>query len=617
MYVLVVTLLGAGLASGQPQTALVLDVYGNKGSFFNPGFPQDYRDSLDLLYTGHFNYSHPQWVRLTLEYSLDGVMPSCADYIHIIGQNFSRCGKVNSQREQHTVITDCCAHRLLAMSVPVLDLYTNAGSFTSPNFPSNYWNDLDLTYTAHLTSPGPQLLHIILDSKLEITNDICFDFVTLFFQNKNVKYCGFQNLSFDVVVDGDKLQMSFHTDFSICERGFNVTYYVIGRNSSPWTQTCTTCHVPALSSTLFTDWTDETPVTDPPLSTKVTTATLLTSLTLSTSVTSSTLSTPLTNFSDGATPIDDYRTNGIDPTTTDSLVSYGTGDNSDVIDTMLELTTRDQQPLDDVIHIVSSSYITAGDVSEGWPGGNAKVTVPSDMASSLSTTGLTPIYYSPQSIEIIARQDIDATATTASEMEVRTVNLQTQTASDVEALATITSDTDTQTTVTSDTETLTTLTSNMETQALATSDLKTQNVVTSDSTTQTVAANDTETTISVTGDKKTSATPRTELDPPDCCRCQLLGGSETGKVLNAEDREKKIDEIITTLLVDKDNVSSTKRKHISAHDSRQSAAALGLVGVVLCALPLIFVLLMDVAGFAVQAACGKKSMRAKNTVDAS
>lgn len=83
------------------------------------------------------------------------------------------------------------------MSVPVLDLYTNAGSFTSPNFPSNYWNDLDLTYTAHLTSPGPQLLHIILDSKLEITNDICFDFVTLFFQNKNVKYCGLQNLSFD------------------------------------------------------------------------------------------------------------------------------------------------------------------------------------------------------------------------------------------------------------------------------------------------------------------------------------------------------------------------------------------------------------------------------------
>lgn len=78
----------------------VLDVYGNKGSFFNPGFPQDYRDSLDLLYTGHFNYSHPQWVRLTLEYSLDGVMPACADYIHIIGQNFSRCGKVNSQREQ-------------------------------------------------------------------------------------------------------------------------------------------------------------------------------------------------------------------------------------------------------------------------------------------------------------------------------------------------------------------------------------------------------------------------------------------------------------------------------------------------------------------------------------
>lgn len=243
--------------------------------------------------------------------------------------------------------------------------------------------------------------------------------------------------------------------------------------------------------------------------------------------------------------------------------------------------------------------------------------MPSGMASSLSTTGLTPIYYSPQSIEIIARQDMDATATTASEMEVRTVNLQTQTTSDVEALATITSDTDTQTTVTSDTETLTTLTSNMETQALATSDLKTQNVVTSDSTTQTVAANDTETTISVTGDKKTSATPRTELDPPDCCRCQLLGGSETGKVLNAEDREKKIDEIITTLLVDKDNVSSTKRKHISAHDSRQSAAALGLVGVVLCALPLIFVLLMDVAGFAVQAACGKKSMRAKNIVDAS
>ena len=35
-------------------------------------------------------------------------------------------------------------------------LHGNNGTFLSPNYPSNYDNNLDLLYIAHLDTPGPQ-----------------------------------------------------------------------------------------------------------------------------------------------------------------------------------------------------------------------------------------------------------------------------------------------------------------------------------------------------------------------------------------------------------------------------------------------------------------------------
>ena len=54
--------------------------------------------------------------------------------------------------------------------------------------------------------------------------------------------------------------------------------------------------------------------------------------------------------------------------------------------------------------------------------------------------------------------------------------------------------------------------------------------------------------------------------------------------------------LVSTLTLEKHNVSASRRRHVSIPDSRGSAKLMGVIGIVMCALPVLFMLATDVLG---------------------
>ncbi|XP_071175358.1 uncharacterized protein [Mytilus edulis] len=76
------------------------------------------------------------------------------------------------------------------------------------------------------------------------------------------------------------------------------------------------------------------------------------------------------------------------------------------------------------------------------------------------------------------------------------------------------------------------------------------------------------------------------------CPCTTLG-EEVNHILTEEELQQKIDKLLNEISIDKKNTAVSKRKLISAPDSRKSAVAVGSTGIVILALLLLGIIAMD------------------------
>lgn len=76
------------------------------------------------------------------------------------------------------------------------------------------------------------------------------------------------------------------------------------------------------------------------------------------------------------------------------------------------------------------------------------------------------------------------------------------------------------------------------------------------------------------------------------CSCTTLG-EEVNHILTEEELQQKIDKLVNEISIDKKNTAVSKRKLISAPDSRKSAVAVGSTGIVILALLLLGIIAMD------------------------
>ncbi|XP_076461580.1 uncharacterized protein LOC143294051 [Babylonia areolata] len=74
------------------------------------------------------------------------------------------------------------------------------------------------------------------------------------------------------------------------------------------------------------------------------------------------------------------------------------------------------------------------------------------------------------------------------------------------------------------------------------------------------------------------------------CRCVSV--KELKKIMDTQ-KPRDMVELVQSLMLKKDNLSATRRRYTSAPDSRHSSQMMGVVGIVVCALPLLFTLLID------------------------
>ncbi|KAK7488301.1 hypothetical protein BaRGS_00020460 [Batillaria attramentaria] len=82
--------------------------------------------------------------------------------------------------------------------------------------------------------------------------------------------------------------------------------------------------------------------------------------------------------------------------------------------------------------------------------------------------------------------------------------------------------------------------------------------------------------------------------PQRSCRCRhVFPEMEKNSTMTREHRDKILG-IVQTLTVTKGNLSATRRRLMSARDDRASAITIGVVGAVLCALPVVLMVVSDV-----------------------
>jgi len=96
------------------------------------------------------------------------------------------------------------------------------GTLTSPGFPGNYDNDLDLSWT--LTAPEGMVVAISIgDFALESHSNCNYDYLEL----DGARLCGDQGAGYEFVSSGNVATVVFHTDYSIVATGFSLTYAAV------------------------------------------------------------------------------------------------------------------------------------------------------------------------------------------------------------------------------------------------------------------------------------------------------------------------------------------------------------------------------------------------------
>lgn len=117
------------------------------------------------------------------------------------------------------------------------------GRITSPNYPSNYYNNLDFS----VKIIGPERTRLIIQfSKIDLEPQIecLYDYVELRSivrgnvdgLNDAVKWCGNHDTDmarFDFVSENNEAELRFHSDYSISGNGFSVTWQAVDVSGCP------------------------------------------------------------------------------------------------------------------------------------------------------------------------------------------------------------------------------------------------------------------------------------------------------------------------------------------------------------------------------------------------
>ena len=106
---------------------------------------------------------------------------------------------------------------------------SRSGTIHSPNYPSNYANDVDCTSTVR-GSPGEVIRVTFTDFNLESSSTCRYDYVELFDGPVATrKDCGSSTPGDFVTSPGNDLRLDFHSDYSVTRKGFQVSFSFEGK----------------------------------------------------------------------------------------------------------------------------------------------------------------------------------------------------------------------------------------------------------------------------------------------------------------------------------------------------------------------------------------------------
>ncbi|XP_071954930.1 cubilin-like isoform X2 [Antedon mediterranea] len=226
------------------------------GTFHSPDFPAKYPNDLNCVYTiiadpGHF-------IEVIFEFFQLETSPHCTnDYVSLsnVGEGTSQryCDKHNLLKWNSTtnsatvtlhsdhVITDNgfkATYKIHQVFQPEtcspIHLTTSSGMFQSPNYPSNYENNLECTYRITVNPSRVIRIEFIEFEIEEPQSGFCADYLQIPYATQNLKLCG--NLEKNVyITDSNDVLLTLITDGSNTLKGFKAMYTSVTMSDTPVT----------------------------------------------------------------------------------------------------------------------------------------------------------------------------------------------------------------------------------------------------------------------------------------------------------------------------------------------------------------------------------------------
>jgi len=225
----------------------------------SPGYPNSYPDDLDCVY--HVSITNGMALSIYFnDFDVEDESSCSYDYLKIADENNQIIGVYCGQRSGQTVYvtgqyavisfhTDGSvqerAYQLFFSHVPIGEVttprsattqvpYTTPQSYScgsvannilkSPGYPSDYPNNMDCVYRVP-TSQDMALRIYFNDFDLEYESSCGFDYLKIADERNQIigVYCG-QRSGQTVYVTGQYAEISFHTDGSVQERGYELFF---------------------------------------------------------------------------------------------------------------------------------------------------------------------------------------------------------------------------------------------------------------------------------------------------------------------------------------------------------------------------------------------------------
>jgi len=202
----------------------------------SPNYPDSYDNNVDSVWSLTAPVGYLVSISIP-EYDLELVSGCQYDYIDVdyvdrlCGSSDAGYTYVSSSNvatvtfhSDHSVVRTGFTASFIAIPAPVLvdPAPETEGTLASPGFPGNYDNDLDLSWT--LTVPEGMAVAISIgDFALESHSSCGYDYLEL----DGVRLCGDQGAGYEFVSSGNVATVVFHTDFSIVNTGFSLTYAAV------------------------------------------------------------------------------------------------------------------------------------------------------------------------------------------------------------------------------------------------------------------------------------------------------------------------------------------------------------------------------------------------------